>query len=84
MLVVDRHKQASKVSSAILFPVLLFIRFIIEKALSQMYLLLNMEKIFCAKSLKWGTALCLQASKMCHNAHSFLTKKVFDGNLRNS
>ena len=48
---VDRRKQASRVSSAILFRVLFFICFIIEKTLSQMYVLPNMEHIFCGKSL---------------------------------
>ena len=84
--VVDRRKQASRVSSTILFRVLLFIRSIIEKALSQMYVLPNMEHIFCAKSLSGETALCLQAPKTSRNALFFFfeKRKGSDCNLHNS
>ena len=61
ILVIDRHKQASRVSSAILFRVLLFI-FI-------------SHSFFVQSLLSGETALCLQASKMCRSAHYFLTKE---------
>ena len=89
ILVVDRRKQASRVSSTtILFRVLLFICFTIEKllrvltratkALSQMYVLSEMEHIFCAKSHKWGNCFCLQASKTPRSRNFFfLTKEIF-------
>ena len=71
---VDRRRQASRVSSLILFRASLFNRFIQEKVLSQIYVLPNIEHIFSAKSLKSReTALYLQVSKKRRNAHSFLT-----------
>jgi len=49
---VDRRKQVSRVSSAILIRVSLFNHFVSEQALSQIYVLSNMEHIFSARSGK--------------------------------
>ena len=69
------NRQASRVSLAILFRIFFFNRFIIEKSLSHNYVLPNMDTFFVQSFLSGETGLCLQASKTCRNAHSFLTKE---------
>ena len=73
--VVDRRKLAFSVSSAILFRVLLFVCFIIEKALSQMYMLMNLDHIFYAKSLKWGNCSLFVSSQNASYRSFFLDKR---------
>ena len=72
ILVVDRRKQASRVSSAILFCVLFFICFIIKKTLSQMYMRPTWSTFFVESLLSKENVLCLQTRR---NAHSFLRKE---------
>jgi len=74
----SRKTQAGmQVSSAILFRVPLFNRFIIEKVLSQ---ITNMEYIFSAKSHKpWQLPGCLPG---CGSGYTLIISKLLPYNLR--
>jgi len=62
----------------------LFNRYIVEKALSQIYVLLNMEHIFSAKSLQRGNWYITSFQKATWRSFFIDKRKASDCNSRNS